>query len=89
MTARDRKYYEAFMRSDDDNLYKVYGRASHEKWNIYERWHNKFCDTVGAYRFRIITYNTFIFTLGWMIQKDNKKVFVYITPSGVTEVDVA
>ena len=89
MTARDKKYYEAFMRSNDDNLYKVYGRASYEKWNIFERWHNKFYDTVGAYRFRIITHNSFVFTMGWMMEKDNKKIFTYVTPSGMTEVEVA
>ena len=54
-------YNEGFRLSD------VYGKVSQAKENAWEYCYSLFCREDGAYNFRIISHNTFNFSVAWDI----------------------
>lgn len=63
-------------------MYQCYNRPSQEKESIYNYYYNLLlnnCDSVLSYGVR--SYNTFMITLNAIIEKDNKRYYVLITPA--------
>lgn len=63
-------------------LYNCYTRPSQSKIYVYNKYFNLLkdnCDDIIRYGVR--SYNTFMITLHAEIIKDNKKYYVFITPS--------
>ena len=61
-------------------LYDVYGRYSYAKEKAFKQCELDRLENNG-YCARIISYNTFIFTYGYLYTKGNELHYVYITPS--------
>lgn len=74
--------YNRYIWSDDTRLSDVYGRYSDKKSRAYEYCRNLMLKYNG-YNFHIISYNTFMFTCGFMFHDPatNEPMFAYITPT--------
>lgn len=74
--------YQRYTYSDDTQLRDVYGRYSDKKARAYDYCRNLMLKYDG-YDFRIISYNTFMFTCGFMFHDPatNELMFAYITPT--------
>lgn len=74
--------YQRYTYSDDTQLMDVYGRYSDKKARAYAYCRNLMLKYDG-YDFRIISYNTFMFTCGFMFRDPatDELTFAYITPT--------
>lgn len=74
--------YNRYIWSDDTQLRDVYGRYSDKKARAYEYCRNLMLKYNG-YNFYIISYNTFMFTCGFMFHDPatDELMFAYITPT--------
>ena len=72
-----------------DELYKAYDSASAAKWRAWEHC-KETCYVLRGWGLRVITYNTYMFTAGFMFKEDGVEKFCYITPTHeeIVEVDV-
>ena len=82
------KIYEKFKKSTNYTLNDVYKNYSYEKQRIYDYWKNIFNNDKHAFNFRIVNYNTCIFTIGFEIIENNSVYFVYITPTAQRKIKV-
>lgn len=72
---------EAFRRyqvSNNQNLWQVYGSCSAEKIKAFN-YCMKLCNDYNGKNLRIVTYNKFQFTCGFIGEVNGEKAFVYIT----------
>ena len=83
-----RDAYERWQRSDMDELYKAYGSASSAKWNAWEHC-KETCYVLGGWGLRVITKNTYMFTAGFLFEKDGVTKFCHITPTHKEIIEVA
>lgn len=72
--------YQRWMNSSDYSLRDVYKSHSWRKEHAFDYCRTLCRDYDGA-ELRIISYNSNIFTCGFVGVVDGKKAFVYITPS--------
>ena len=74
--------YNRYILSDDTQLIDGYGRYSDKKTRAYAYCRNLMLKYDG-YDFRIISYNTFMFTCGFMFRNPatDELMFAYITPT--------
>jgi hypothetical protein len=90
-TARKRQalaHYDAYKRSSAYGLYDVYDSYSADKgraWKYCEELMQKF----NGYGLKVITANGWQFTAGFMFEEDGKTMFMYISKSYDTAVEVA
>lgn len=80
-------YYRRWLRLPTRDLDDVYGRystAKHRAWRDCERR----CAEKNGYCLSVITYNTNVFTAGFMYEGEAGKMFYVITPSYTGEICV-
>lgn len=70
--------YKRYLRSSDTQLFDCYDKPSQAKFNAYDYCLSLFREYNGS-DFRIIGYNTFGFSVGFMFEKDGKTYLAYIT----------
>ena len=81
MKKADRQILEAYLRSNNYTLDQVYGRCSTAKRHAYAHC-IALANEYTGWALRIIGYNTFVFTAGFICRLDDgKKYLCYITPS--------
>lgn len=81
MNNRQKGIYERYKNSYRRNLYDCYERFSKNKIHAYENC-KRYMEKYDGYDFRIISFNSHIFTVGFKFM-DNKgtEFLMYITPS--------
>lgn len=74
-------WYQQYNRSDNTQLRDVYGRWSDKKENAY-RHCRELMYKYGGSGFRIVSFNTFMFTVGFEFAHPDtgEPMFAYITP---------
>lgn len=80
-------YYGRWLRlpaRDPDDVYGRYSAAKYRAWRDCERR----CAEKNGYCLSVITYNTNVFTAGFMYEGENGKMFYVITPSYTGEMCV-
>ena len=80
MTKRQKAIVTRWENSYDYELYHVYNSYSPAKVNALEYCKSKQYELNGT-RGRIISYNTFIFTYGFIFENADGLQFCYITPT--------
>lgn len=70
--------YKQYLWSSKTQLFDCYDNPSRAKFNAYDYCLSLFREYNGS-DFRIIGYNTFGFSVGFMFEKDGKKCLAYIT----------
>lgn len=63
-----------------DRLENCYNKPSDTKVSIYYSWYYTYLDNVNIIKFGVGSYNSSIFTINSIIDIDNKKYYLYITP---------
>ena len=81
MNKRLTSAYKRWQESDMDSLWKAYAHASKDKW---EAWDDcrKTCFALGGRDLKVIGANTYVFSAGFVFEKDGVQKFCYITKSG-------
>ena len=74
------KAYNNFLNETATNLSDVYEKCSVEKIEAYENC-RKIFEKLGGEGFTIVSYNGWIFCVGFRCYIGNEKYFCYITPS--------
>lgn len=64
-----------------DNLESCYNRPSQTKTSIYYNWYNIISNDSDILCYGIGSYNCNIFTINSIVNIDNKKYYLHITPS--------
>ena len=64
-----------------DRLESCYNRPSQTKTNIYYNWYNTIANDSNILDFGVGSYNCNIFTINAIIELQNKKYYLYITPT--------
>ena len=74
--------YEMYLNSEKINLSDVYRNYSNKKEQAFKRC-QEFCRALHSSKMRIISHNTFIFTVGFICDgpTSGEPMFVYITPT--------
>lgn len=70
--------YERWERSNDTELYHVYGRYSEAKISAMQ-YCRDMCSKFDGHFLRILRHNSMIFTVGFIFQDDEHTYFAYIT----------
>lgn len=74
--------YDRYLESEDDALYKAYGKFSKKKIEAWEDC-RRLCYEYNGHDLKIITHNTYVFTAGFVYEdEDGDRMFMYITPTG-------
>jgi hypothetical protein len=77
-TQQIKRAFEDWKKSNDTELWHVYGRFSYAKNRAFEYCeHQK--QMFSGYGLKIISHNTFSFSVGFIGIIDNKEAFIYIT----------
>lgn len=76
MNKRQRLIYQRYCESPYVTLREVYGTYSYAKELAYEYCTKRFTQQNGK-RFRIISHNSMMFTIGYTYEEDNKTYFHY------------
>lgn len=79
--------YKRYQNSSMYSLYDAYGRPSQKKYDAWKRC-EVFCKECGGESLKVISYNTYVFTAGFVFVKDGKRMFMLITPSTNREIEV-
>lgn len=72
-------HYDAYKTSTATSLrdaYGTYSGAKDDAWDFCKELMYKF----NGYGLRIIAFNRYVFTAGFMFEEDGKQMFMYITP---------
>ena len=64
-----------------DNLKSCYNRPSQAKMSIYYNWHNTISNNSDILDFGVGSYNCNIFTINAIIELQNNKYYLHITPT--------
>lgn len=80
MTKRQRRVYINYRLSDKVKLSQCYKSYSDAKANEYTNCVYT-ASSMNGEHFRIISYNTYIFTVGFMYEDKGEYMFMYITPN--------
>lgn len=75
---RARAFLQAYYKSDLYYLTDCYERPSIEKQLGYDVCWKKFCANDNAIDFRVISYNTFQFTVGWLYSREDGLVMLHV-----------
>ena len=86
MTKRQRAIVESYYDSTIIDLGKCYHKFSERKRQAYKDCVHQYLEDDGQ-NFRIISYNTFMFTVGYTI--DNETKLVYITPTKKEVIEIS
>lgn len=70
MTKKQKAIYEAYINSNLQTLFDCYERPSQEKHEIFLQCKQR-CYAKKGMNFSIISYNTFMFTIGFQFQDEN------------------
>ena len=70
--------YANYKQSSNYSLYDCYNSCSYAKEKAFN-YCKELCEKYNGKDLKIISYNTFSFSCGFVGLVDNKKVFVYIT----------
>lgn len=73
---RAQGFLQGYYKSDLYYLTDCYNKPSIEKSLAYDVCFKKFCANDSARDFRIISYNTFQFTVGWLYRRDEDDVLM-------------
>ena len=85
---RAREAYEIYKQSEIRTLREAYGSYSKDKDNAMTDC-RVLCRELGGSDLKIITYNRYVFTAGFeFTNEEGKKMFMYITPSYNTTIEV-
>lgn len=79
-SATIKRAFVNYMLSLNSELNHVYKRWSKNKYDIVIKIRSERLNKKG-YRFRIISYNNYYFTAGFIYEENGNKVFAYFTPS--------
>lgn len=71
--------YERYLKSNIDNILDCYDNPSTFK-SMVEDNIREFMDKIGGRNYRIISYNSFVFTAGFTCISNGVNIFVYVTP---------
>jgi hypothetical protein len=77
---RARCLINSYLNSNAYRLEDIYTTCSHSKYNAYESCFNKMINNNG-YGFRILSYNTFMFTCAYLIEENDKRYLIVETPN--------
>lgn len=90
-TSQVKFYYERYMHTISKygyrRIFDCYAKPSWSKWSA-ERAIVKECCDKGGYGYSVISYNTSIFTCGYLFRKDNELWFAVHTPRYYGEMKV-
>lgn len=64
-----------------DKLENCYARPSQAKINIYNNWYNTLANDSSILYYGVGSYNCNIFTINSVIELNNKKYYLHITPT--------
>lgn len=64
-----------------DSLERCYNRPSQAKISIYYNWYNTISNNSNILKFGVGSYNCNIFTINSVIELNNKKYYLHITPT--------
>lgn len=73
--------FEGYLRSNHYGLYDCYNNPSTAKQSAFDYCHRVMMDTPAGRQGQIISYNTFMFTYGFIGRHNGKDAFFYITPN--------
>lgn len=76
-----RNAYAIYLRSNYYGLYDCYESPSEAKQNAYNYCIRLQMDTPAGRQGRVISYNTFMFTYGFIGRMNGKDAFFYISPN--------
>ena len=79
--------YPVYQKSRYTDLWQVYESASSGKRNAWE-YCKKLCYSQQGIGLKIISYNTYTFTAGFVFEEDGVNKFMYITPSRDIAVEI-
>ena len=80
MTKREQGVIDSYIRSDKYNLHECYKSFSDRKWCAYKHVVNELLQDNGE-GLKILSYNTFMFTAGYLVKIGEDKYLVRITPT--------
>ena len=72
MTKKQRAIYNAYINSNLETLFDCYERPSQEKHEIFQQC-KKDCNAKNGINFSIISYNKYMFTIGYKFKDVNGK----------------
>ena len=64
-----------------NSLESCYNKPSQAKTSIYYSWHYTYLDNIDIIKFGVGSYNCNIFTINSIVNIDNKKYYLHITPT--------
>ena len=86
-TKRMREYYRIYGKTNATTLDDIYVNYSYEKEMAYLRCQEIKLELNG-YGLKLLTHNTFFFTVGFLAELNGKKIFVVISPSNIEYMEV-
>jgi len=87
MNKRQQSILDAYNNSDLRTLHECYGSWSWAKEYAYEDC-KRTCANMNGYDFRIISYNTCMFSIGFRYKKDGKEYLHYETNVSVLDFEI-
>lgn len=87
MTKRERTIVRAYRKSQNRSLSQCYKSFSEGKREAYKVCVHKYLEDNGE-DFRIISYNTCIFTVGYVVKEEDKQYLVVITPTKKEKIEL-
>lgn len=78
--ARMTSWFLQFCKSNDDSIFKAYGKPSVEKVSIFDKIVAHYSDCKDV-RIRVLGHNTYNFVVGVSFSDDYDNYFIVITPS--------
>lgn len=87
MTKREQAIVRAYLESQKRNLSQCYSSFSEAKREVYKSCVHEYLEDNGK-DMRIISYNFSIFTVGYVINENDKQYLVRITPSKKEKIEL-
>ena len=84
---RVRQAYQAYLKSNYAVLSQCYEKPSEDKYDIYDSWVSKILEDFGinaVLSLKVISFNIYMFTLGFTFKYNDNNVFCYITKDRIT-----
>lgn len=72
--------YERYQHSDIYSLYNAYGKPSEAKQAAWNYCIN-LCAKYNGFSLKVVSYNTCIFTAGFLFYQNDKLCYMHITPN--------
>ena len=87
MNKQEKQIYDKYQMSTYYRLEQCYDKLSNYNQQIYDYIVDE-CTANNGYDLRIIAYNSFTFTMGYMILEGKDKYFVFHTPHSARKIKV-